>query len=68
MNNYTIFYLAVHVLMSVQVLLGLFDVLPYFLGYNLEFDTLLAMPIMFNAVLVDVYLCTVYWLINEKLI
>lgn len=48
MINYTIFYLAVHILMSVQFLLGQFDVLPYFLGYNLEFDTLLAMP-MVNA-------------------
>lgn len=67
MINYTIFYLAVHILMSVQFLLGLFDVLPYFLGYNLEFDTLLAMP-MVNAELLDVYLCTVYWLINDKLI
>lgn len=67
MTNYTIFYLAAHILMSVQVLLGLFDVLPYFLGYNLEFDTLLAMP-MVNAELLHVYLCTVFWLINEKLI
>lgn len=67
MINYTIFYLAVHIPMSVQVLLGLFDVLPYFLGYNLVFDTLLAMS-MVNAELADVYLCTVYWLINYKLI